>query len=169
MPASLEQRSSRPIVVVALATALCLTGDSMLYIALPIYWHEVGLEALWQVGVLLSVNRLIRLPFNPLIGWLYQRISLRAGLLLATTLGTLTTLGYGIAKGFIAWLLLRALWGIGWSFFRIGGLSAAATVPPASRAARRWACTTVSIDSAASSACCSAACWCRSTACRHWP
>jgi len=121
MPASLEQRSSRPIVVVALATALCLTGDSMLYIALPIYWHEVGLEALWQVGVLLSVNRLIRLPFNPLIGWLYQRISLRAGLLLAT------------------------------------------------RAARRWACTTVSIDSAASSACCSAACWCRSTACRHWP
>ena len=124
MPASLEQRSSRPIVVVALATALCLTGDSMLYIALPIYWHEVGLEALWQVGVLLSVNRLIRLPFNPLIGWLYQRISLRAGLLLATTLGTLTTLGYGIAKGFIAWLLLRALWGIGWSFFRIGGLSA---------------------------------------------
>ncbi|MDH1670962.1 MFS transporter, partial [Stutzerimonas stutzeri] len=124
MPASLEQRSSRPIVVAALAAALCLTGDSMLYIALPIYWHEVGLEALWQVGVLLSVNRLIRLPFNPLIGWLYQRISLRAGLLLATTLGTLTTLGYGIAKGFIAWLLLRALWGIGWSFFRIGGLSA---------------------------------------------
>ncbi|TBU92548.1 MFS transporter [Phytopseudomonas dryadis] len=121
---SLDQRTSRPLVVVALATALCLAGDSMLYIALPVYWREVGLDALWQVGVLLSVNRFIRLPFNPLIGWLYQRISLRTGLLLATLLGAATTFGYGIAKGFFAWLLLRAAWGIGWSFFRIGGLSA---------------------------------------------
>lgn len=119
-----DQAASRPLVVVALATALCLAGDSMLYIALPVYWREVGLDALWQVGVLLSVNRLIRLPFNPLIGWLYQRISLRTGLLLATLIGSATTLGYGIAKGFLAWLLLRAAWGIGWSLFRIGGLSA---------------------------------------------
>lgn len=119
-----DQAASRPLVVVALATALCLAGDSMLYIALPVYWREVGLDALWQVGVLLSVNRLIRLPFNPLIGWLYQRISLRTGLLLGTLIGSATTLGYGIAKGFLAWLLLRAAWGIGWSLFRIGGLSA---------------------------------------------
>lgn len=124
MPRPVDQAASRPLVVVALATALCLAGDSMLYIALPVYWREVGLDALWQVGVLLSVNRLIRLPFNPLIGWLYQRISLRTGLLLATLIGAATTLGYGIAKGFIAWLLLRAAWGIGWSLFRIGGLSA---------------------------------------------
>lgn len=124
MSLPIDQRASRPLVVVALATALCLAGDSMLYIALPVYWREVGLDALWQVGVLLSVNRLIRLPFNPLIGWLYQRISLRTGLLLATVLGAATTFGYGIAKGFLAWLLLRAAWGISWSFFRIGGLSA---------------------------------------------
>ncbi|OLU35093.1 MFS transporter [Pseudomonas sp. PA27(2017)] len=124
MPRPVEQPASRPLVVVALATALCLAGDSMLYIALPVYWQDVGLDALWQVGVLLSVNRLIRLPFNPLIGWLYQRISLRTGLLLATVLGAATTLGYGIAKGFLVWLVLRAAWGIGWSFFRIGGLSA---------------------------------------------
>lgn len=124
MPHPVDQPASRPLLVVALVTALCLAGDSMLYIALPVYWREVGLDALWQVGVLLSVNRLIRLPFNPMIGWLYQRISLRTGLLLATMIGAATTLGYGIAQGFIAWLLLRAAWGIGWSFFRIGGLSA---------------------------------------------
>jgi MFS family permease len=112
------------VVAVALVTALCLTGDSMLYIALPIYWREAGLDALWQVGVLLSINRLIRLPFNPLIGALYRRISLKTGLLLAVLLGVLTTGGYALAKGFVAWLLLRALWGIAWSFFRIGGLSA---------------------------------------------
>ncbi|MCO1671398.1 MFS transporter [Pseudomonas aeruginosa] len=114
--------SLRPVVIVALATALCLAGDSMLYIALPIYWREVGLEALWQVGVLLSINRLIRLPFNPLIGRLYKHLALKTGLLLAVVIGVLSTAGYGLASGFLAWVLLRGLWGIGWSFFRIGGL-----------------------------------------------
>ncbi|MGM3389373.1 MFS transporter [Stutzerimonas stutzeri] len=112
------------VVIVALVTALCLTGDSMLYIALPIYWREAGLDALWQVGVLLAVNRFIRLPFNPLIGALYARISLKAGLLVAVMLGVVTTAGYALASGFVAWLVLRALWGVAWSFFRIGGLSA---------------------------------------------
>ncbi|WP_028239225.1 MFS transporter [Stutzerimonas azotifigens] len=117
-------KAPRDVVVVALVTALCLTGDSMLYIALPIYWREAGLDALWQVGVLLAVNRFIRLPFNPLIGALYARISLKTGLLLAVVLGIVTITGYALASGFLAWLALRALWGVAWSFFRIGGLSA---------------------------------------------
>jgi MFS family permease len=117
-------RTPKEVIAVALVTALCLTGDSMLYIALPIYWREAGLDALWQVGVLLSVNRLIRLPFNPAIGALYRRLPLKAGLLLAVIIGVATTAGYALAKGFVAWLLLRTAWGIAWSFFRIGGLSA---------------------------------------------
>ncbi|UOY92389.1 MFS transporter [Ectobacillus sp. JY-23] len=118
-----EIRQSRNIVLVAVITALSLLGDSMLYITLPIYWKEVGLDSLWQVGILLSINRLIRLPFNPLAGWLYQKISLQTGLLIAVILGTITTLGYGVAKEFITWIILRGLWGIAWSFFRIGGLT----------------------------------------------
>ena len=35
-------------------------------------------------------------------------------------------MGYGLLKGFIAWLILRALWGVAWSFFRIGGLTCVA-------------------------------------------
>lgn len=95
----------------------------MLYIALPLYWKEAGLDSIWQVGVLLSINRFIRLPFNPLVGWLYNKISLKTGLVIAIILGSLTTLGYGLMSGFIAWLILRSLWGVAWSFFRIGGLS----------------------------------------------
>lgn len=117
------KRTPNDIVTVSLVTALCLAGDSMLYIVLPIYWREAGLDALWQVGVLLAVNRLIRLPFNPLIGALYGRISLKTGLLLAVLLGVITTTGYAFANGFLAWLALRALWGVAWSLFRIGGLS----------------------------------------------
>ena len=119
-------KSSSSIVIVAVVTALSLLGDSMLYIALPIYWETVGLESIWQVGLLLSINRFIRLPFNPLVGWLYKHISLKAGLIIAVLLGAFTTIGYGIFEGFIAWLVLRGIWGIAWSFFRIGGLSVVA-------------------------------------------
>lgn len=115
------RENQRPVTIIAIVTALCLLGDSMLYIVLPIYWREVGLNALWEVGVLLSVNRFIRLPMTPLIGLLYKRMSLRTGLILAIVLAAATTIGYSLFKGFIIWLILRSLWGIAWSFLRMGG------------------------------------------------
>ncbi|MDF2722790.1 MAG: hypothetical protein K0Q59_2465 [Paenibacillus sp.] len=117
----MNDANKRPILVVAIVTAFCLLGDSMLYIVLPIYWREAGLDSLWQVGILLSVNRFVRLPLNPLIGWLYQKISLRTGLIAAVLIGSATTAGYGLLHGFAAWLVLRALWGVAWSFLRMGG------------------------------------------------
>lgn len=118
-----EKQNIHVIKTVALVTALSLLGDSMLYIALPLYWDQVGLESLWQVGVLLSINRFVRLPIAPFVGWLYKRMSLRTGFLVATAIGAITTLGYGLFNGFIAWIILRSLWGVAWSFFRIGGLA----------------------------------------------
>ena len=118
-----EKQNIHVIKTVALVTALSLLGDSMLYIALPLYWDQVRLESLWQVGVLLSINRFVRLPIAPFVGWLYKRMSLRKGLLVATSIGAITTLGYGLFNGFIAWIILRSLWGVAWSFFRIGGLA----------------------------------------------
>jgi MFS family permease len=126
--ASTEQKADSTVVTVSIVTAICLIGDSMLYIALPIFWREAGLDALWQVGVLLAVNRFIRLPIHPFIGWVYQKISLKTGLLIAVLLGTVTTFGYGVITGFIGWLILRALWGVAWSLFRIGGLTAVTAV-----------------------------------------
>ena len=70
----------------AVVSAFCLTGDTMLYIALPLFWQECGLTALWQVGVLLAVNRLVRLPLNPLVRLLYTRIDQRTGMALAVVL-----------------------------------------------------------------------------------
>lgn len=114
---------NRSIVLVALITAISLLGDSMLYLALPLYWREAGLDSIWQVGILLSINRFVRLPLNPIVGWIYNKITLKTGLIIAIILGSITTLGYGLLNGFIAWIILRGLWGIAWSFFRIGGLS----------------------------------------------
>lgn len=121
-----KPHNEKVITMVAIITALSLLGDSMLYIALPIFWREAGLDSIWQVGILLSINRFIRLPFGPIAGWIYKKISLRTGLIIAIIIGAFTTLGYGLFKGFIAWVILRGLWGIAWSFFRIGGLSSVA-------------------------------------------
>lgn len=108
----------------AVVSAFCLTGDTMLYIALPLFWQECGLTALWQVGVLLAVNRLIRLPLNPLVRLLYTRIDQRTGMALAVVLAASTTLLYGVAQSFALWLLLRCLWGLAWTLLRLGSLFA---------------------------------------------
>jgi MFS family permease len=92
----------------------------MLYIVLPIHWKDVGLASLWEVGILLSVNRIVRLPLNPLIGWLYGKMDIRNGIIFAGILATCTTLSYAFIKGFTLWFILRCVWGIAWTFLRLG-------------------------------------------------
>ncbi|SEQ00782.1 MFS transporter [Piscibacillus halophilus] len=117
----MERNHEFKVTVIALITAACILGDAMLFIVMPIYWQEFGLTALWQVGVLLSVNRLIRLPVNPLVGWFYKHIDKRTGVVLAIILATLSTLSYGWLQGFVMLLVMRCIWGIAWSFLRLGG------------------------------------------------
>jgi hypothetical protein len=51
---------SRPVILVALATAFSLLGDQLLYSVLPSHYTALGLLP-YQVGLLLSANRWIRL------------------------------------------------------------------------------------------------------------
>ncbi|MGE5702818.1 MAG: MFS transporter [Clostridia bacterium] len=113
---------NRSVIAISLITALCLTGDSMIYLILPLYWQKLGLGSLVEVGILLSINRLVRLPLGPMVGWLLQAISVKRGLLLAVLLAAFTTTAYGFATGFWVWLGLRALWGFTWSLLRLGAL-----------------------------------------------
>ncbi|WP_181350442.1 MFS transporter [Thalassobacillus sp. CUG 92003] len=117
----MRREAEKPVVVIALITAVCLLGDTMLYVVLPIYWKSFGLTALWQVGVLLSINRLVRLPLNPFVGWLYHRISKRTGVLIAVGLSVITTCSYGFFSGFWLLFFMRCLWGVSWAFLRLGG------------------------------------------------
>ena len=112
--------SRKPVIALAFITAVCLAGDSMLYIVLPTHWKEAGLASLVQAGILLSVNRFVRLPLNPIIGWMFNRISFRHSLLLAVLLSGFTTIGYGVVKDFEGWIVLRAAWGFAWSIFKLG-------------------------------------------------
>ena len=106
--------------MVSLITAACLLGDSMLYVVLPLYWREFGLDAIWQVGVLLSANRMVRLPFNPAALWLFANIGQRKCIILSIGLAFLTTLSYSFATGFWLLLLMRSVWGMAWSLLRLG-------------------------------------------------
>lgn len=116
-----RNQASRQVAMISLITAACLIGDSMLYIVLPVHFAAAGLDSLWEVGIILSANRLVRLPLNPAVGWLYQRISDRTGIFIATVLATVTTLGYAVADSFAIWLVLRCLWGASWTLLRLGG------------------------------------------------
>src|SRR5574344_1482196 len=110
----------RPIIVMALITAACLLGDSMLYIVLPVHWREMGLTSLWQIGIILAMNRIVRIPLNPLVSKLYQKISARSGMTLAVILAAGTTAAYGLVSSFAIFILLRCLWGLAWTFLRLG-------------------------------------------------
>lgn len=112
--------SKHSVIAIALITAVCLAGDSMLYVALPTHWKEVGLSSIVQVGVLLSVNRFVRLPLNPLIGFMYKKMKFRNGILLAVMLSGITTICYGLVHNFTIWVILRSVWGFAWSFFKLG-------------------------------------------------
>lgn len=100
--------------------ALSLTGDSTLYAVLPNQAEVVGVS-LGAVGVLLGVNRLVRIPANPLAGILNDRLGRRKLFLLGLVLGILSTLAYGLVRGFWPILAARMLWGTAWSLINVGG------------------------------------------------
>lgn len=114
--------SRREVLIFALLTAACVTADAMLYVTLPVFWREAGLDSLWEVGVVLALNRLARLPLNPLIGWAYTRLNTKTCAVFAALLSALIPAGYSFASSLAAWAALRVLWGLAWSLLKLGGL-----------------------------------------------
>ena len=114
----------RTVDLIGLGIMLSLLGDATLYTVLP----DPGIAAvagisLSVVGVVLGLNRLVRLVFNPAAGVLYDRLPRRPLLLFALALGAVSTAGYAIASGPAMLLLGRVLWGAAWSGLWIGGTS----------------------------------------------
>ncbi len=109
----------RIILALGTCTALSLAGDLTLYAVLPAYAPSRGIS-LAAVGLLLSVNRLIRLPLNPIVGLLYNNRPRRPFLVLSFALGFISTLLYLFVSGTGAFVAARMLWGAGWSLMIIG-------------------------------------------------
>jgi len=109
-----RDKSLRVIWTLTACTALALLGDATLYAVLPTSYAAVGVTAM-QVGWLLSINRLARIPINLLSGQLCRRWGARWPYIAGVCVGALSTLGYALAQGFWPLLALRALWGVSWA------------------------------------------------------
>lgn len=93
-------------------------GDSFLYAYLPINYKELGLS-LFEVGVILSVNRFARLFLNSPLAYFSVAYGVKKTLLLSIAIATLTTLCYGFANSLVIWVLVRILWGACFSTLRL--------------------------------------------------
>ncbi len=107
-----------PILLTSLAVAAALLGDAMLYVVMPArpeLWHLT----IVQVGVLLSVNRLVRLFTNPLSSVLVEKYGIYNPfrISLIASLGVLVA--YALSTNFIILLFARLMWGACWSVLRL--------------------------------------------------
>lgn len=113
-------RRTMSVVSTALVVAASLLGDSFLYVALPLEYQSLGLS-LVMVGFLLSANRLVRFFSNTFAGHIYGKKSTKLLLTAAIFSSSVINLSYGLAKGFLLFLIARLAWGVTWSFLRLGG------------------------------------------------
>lgn len=111
------RRPPRLILFTGTATALSLLGDQALYALLPLYFQEIGLLP-FQVGILLSANRWIRLFTNHLAERIVDKHPAHLMFAASLVLGALLTAVYAVSTSFLVLLVARCLWGLCWSFIR---------------------------------------------------
>ena len=115
-----ESRAGLRFFLVSIVVALSLLGDSLLYAVLPARPEDFHV-LVWQVGVLLGANRLMRLITNELAGRIVHRSRSLKPLLLAVIFGSLTTASYTLSWGFWGLLAARMVWGACFSVLRVEG------------------------------------------------
>jgi predicted MFS family arabinose efflux permease len=89
-----------------------------------------------MVGVILSLNRWVRLITNPIAARLYERFPAGALILVAIVLSALSTAMYALPAALAVFLVGRLLWGFCYSLLRLGSFLAALE-DAASHAGRR--------------------------------
>src|SRR4051794_9888520 len=93
-------------------------GDVVLYVVLPLYAAEFGLDAL-AVGLLLSVNRVVRILGYGWVSPLARRYGAKALTAAACLAAAVSTLGYGLLGGFVLLFAARVLWGGAWGVINL--------------------------------------------------
>jgi MFS family permease len=117
-------RREAPAVAAALVVAASLIGDTLLYTALPVSASSLGISRP-MVGVILSLNRWVRLLTNPLAARLYQRFAAGTLIFAAILLTAVSTAMYALPAAIAIFLAGRLLWGFCYSLLRLGSFLAA--------------------------------------------
>jgi MFS family permease len=95
-------------------------GDATLYTVLPTHTADAGI-ALSAVGLMLGLNRFVRLLFNGMAGYANDRWPKKNLYTGAMLIGTLSTLLYAAGGGFWVLFFARVIWGLSWSGIWVGG------------------------------------------------
>lgn len=125
----------RVVWTLTLCTSLSLLGDATIYAVLPSHYAAVGVTTL-QLGWILSMNRLVRLPLNILSGWMSEKLGPKRPYIAGLVIGALSTIGYGLSKGFWPLLAYRALWGVAWASLAVAAYGMVLDVSPATMRGR---------------------------------
>jgi len=105
-----------------LVIAVCMIGDTLLYAVLPLYHEQFGVS-LAMVGVLLSLNRWIRLLANSAVAHLGERLGPHALMISAALGSAVSTTVYGLIEDPTAQILARILWGISYASLNLSTLA----------------------------------------------
>ena len=108
--------------------SLSLFGDALLYVILPIHAEAFGIS-MFMVGILLAVNRIIRIFFYGVIVQLAEKVGVKNLCFWAAITATLSTAGYGFLEGAFALGLSRMLWGVSFAALLLVTLTYAAVNP----------------------------------------
>jgi MFS transporter, DHA1 family, inner membrane transport protein len=93
-----------------LVIAVASIGDTLLYAVLPLYHQDFGVS-LAMVGVLLSLNRWIRLLANSGVAAIGERVGPHALMVAAAAGSAVSTTLYGLAENEAVQVAARMLWG----------------------------------------------------------
>jgi len=96
------------IIYFSIAMSTVSLGDFLLYAILPSYYPHLGFAPI-QVGILLSINRWIRLSTNHTAEYCYRRYPSNLWLISAFFMGSVVTAVYGLSQLFTILLVARIL------------------------------------------------------------
>lgn len=107
-----------PGVVIAVA----MIGDTLLYAVLPLYHEQFGVS-LAMVGVLLSLNRWIRLFANSAVAAIGEQVGPHRLMVIAAVGSVLSTTLYGLVDSAAVQVGARILWGISYASLNLATLA----------------------------------------------
>jgi len=102
-------------------------GDAILYPVLPVYAEKLGIPLLW-VGLLLSINRFVRIVANTWVANAINTIGMKKVLFISSCFAVITTFFYGLKLGLTSFIIARIIWGLSYSGLKTVTLNYAAKV-----------------------------------------
>jgi hypothetical protein len=108
----------RNTIVAASCLGLVWFGDTVIYVVLPLYALAFGFDAI-TVGVLLSVNRVVRILGYGWVAPLARAYGTNVLTATACAAAAVSTLAYGLLNGFVLLFIARMIWGAAWGIINL--------------------------------------------------